>query len=50
MGEKTEKRLAQLRREMEQEMDRQPLPVDVAGYLEKPTRKRMKRKWRTGNK
>jgi hypothetical protein len=45
-----EKRLAQLRREMEQELDRNLPPVDVAGYLEKPTRKRMKKKWNRGRK
>jgi len=45
-----EKRLAQLRREMEQEMERPTLSVDVAGYLEKPTRKRLKKKWNRGRK
>ena len=45
-----EKRLSQLRREMETEMERPALPVDTSGYLEKPTRKRMKKKWRTGKK
>lgn len=45
-----EKRLSQLRREMEPELDRPTLPVDVSGYLEKPTRKRMKKKWNRGRK
>ncbi|GAB6061160.1 hypothetical protein [Desulfonatronum parangueonense] len=44
------KRMSQLRQEYEQEMDRVPYPVDMAGYLEKPTRKRMKKKWNRGRK